>query len=1116
VAATLHIRLLGDFSLSYGDHPITGVQSPRLQSLLAYLVLHRGAPQSRRHIAYVFWPDASESQARNNLRQFLYELRQRLPDAEKFLDTDASTVTWKAHNDEILKVDVAQFEHALAESSVAEQRGDVVAVCARLQAAVALYRGDLLPGCYDDWIAGPRDQLRARCVDALRRLARLLEKRRAYGAAIPYAQRMIEFDPLDESAYVDLMRLHALNSDKGAVRRIYEQCVEILRRELGMEPSTTTREWYERVRDAQLSDLQEQHDVNLSTPPFVGRQHEWEQLRRSWDRTNAGESHLLLISGEAGIGKTRLAEQLLTWANQQGFANARSRSYAAEGQLTLAPVTEWLRSDSIRQSLTKVADVWLTEVARLLPELLVERPDLPRPEPITEFGECQRFFEALARAVSAAPQPLLLLIDDLQWCDQETLEWLHFLLRFDADKRVLVLGTMRVEDVLPLHPVMQWLIHLRHAGVITELPLRPLNAIETARLGALITKHPLDDESAAQLFHETEGNPLYVVEMARAGLNQEAAHASNARGSSALHDVRVVADLPPRMYAVIAGRLAQLSPAAYELAGLAAAVGRAFTVELLAQARGNDTDSVITALDELWQRRIVRAIATEPRGNTLSFAGGRGVYSDANSYDFSHDKIRDVAYAELSPIKRRHWHLRIARSLEVLFATDLDAVTRQLVSHYEHAGEAEKAVPLYQRAAEVAQQMYANDEAIAILQHGLALLGDLPSDPHHEEQRLSLLELLSLALVATRGYGAPEVLDTLSRAQRLNEQLGKPPDPLILRALAIANLNFSNVQQSRVFGEQLLQLARRQHDPVLVVEGHYVLGVTLFWASAFAPSRTHLEQALVHYDPTQSQAHIIRHSQDPKAVCLCRLAFGLWCLGYPDQAVAVQGDSVTYAQQLGHPFSLAYVMTWNAMLSWALGNAEAARESCELVMTLSQEYKLGLWPSWARVLRGWARGATGDPETGLAEIRHGDELMRQAGAVFLQPFVSMLLAEQFAAMGRLEQGVKLLRQELSSDQIGQRWCDAELYRLYGDLLMRSGNPFDEVEAAYRRAIVIAQEQQSKMFELRATTRLARLWQGRGGTTEARRLLTRLYGWFSEGFETPDLRGAQALLDLVAR
>ncbi len=208
----------------------------------------------------------------------------------------------------------------------------------------------------------------------------------------------------------------------------------------------------------------------------MGRQPEWEQLWSSWQRACAGESHLFLISGEAGIGKTHLAEELMTWADQQGIATARTRSYGAEGRLALAPVTEWLRSDDIRQSLGRLADVWLTEIARLLPELLDERHNLPRPDPMTQFGQRQRFFEALARAVLAAPQPLLLLIDDVQWCDRETLQWLHFLLRFDPRKRVLVIGTARLEELLPGRPDAEWLAQLRSDGNVIELALDPLDA----------------------------------------------------------------------------------------------------------------------------------------------------------------------------------------------------------------------------------------------------------------------------------------------------------------------------------------------------------------------------------------------------------------------------------------------------------------------------------------------------------------------------------------------------------------------------------------------------------------------------------------------------------------
>jgi predicted ATPase len=330
---------------------------------------------------------------------------------------------------------------------------------------------------------------------------------------------------------------------------------------------------------------------------------------------------------------------------------------------------------------------------------------------------------------------------------------------------------------------------------VIELALVSLDAAETAQLAAQVTKRGLDNESELRLYRETEGNPLFVMEMASAGLST----ADNEQWAAVprFSAPRLsMANLPPRMYAVIAGRLAQLSPGARELVGLAATVGRVFTVEILRVASGADEDNLTHGLDELWQRRIVRAVQNQPAG----------------SFDFSHDKIRDVAYAELSPMMQRHWHLRSAQALEGLHAGNLDPISAQLAAHYDQAGEAVRAISCYQRAAEVAQQVYAYEESTGLLRHGLRLLQSLPDQAGRKEQQLNLLRLLSLALVATEGYGAPQVLATLSEAQLLNEQLDEPPDPLLLRALAIAALTRRRFQQGLAFGDQLLQLADQQGD----------------------------------------------------------------------------------------------------------------------------------------------------------------------------------------------------------------------------------------------------------------------------------------------------------------
>ncbi|HEX5504612.1 MAG TPA: BTAD domain-containing putative transcriptional regulator, partial [Thermomicrobiales bacterium] len=419
----LRVELFGDFSLTHGEQRVTTVATPRLQSLLAYLVLHRDVPQPRQHLAFLFWPDTNEAQARNNLRQLVHQLRRALPAAERFLQTDTSTLRW--HADAPFTLDVAEFERELQLAEAAEEGGDRRALQAALERADRLYHADALPSCYDEWIVPVRDRLRLRHLQALERLAEILQERGELAAAIVYARRFVHAAPLDEAGYRRLMRLLALHGDRASALQVYHRCVATLGRELGVEPDPATRAAYERLLHAEEvtpAPIAAPAPALAAVPTLIGRQREWEQLEAAWRRAIAGAPQFVLITGEAGVGKSRLAEDFLAWAGQQGAVTAKARSYAAEGQLSLAPVTEWLRSDRLRPQIARLDEIWLVEVARILPELAAGQAVDARHETLPEFGQRQRFFEALARATFAAPQPLLLLLDDLQWCDQETLE----------------------------------------------------------------------------------------------------------------------------------------------------------------------------------------------------------------------------------------------------------------------------------------------------------------------------------------------------------------------------------------------------------------------------------------------------------------------------------------------------------------------------------------------------------------------------------------------------------------------------------------------------------------------------------------------------------------------
>ncbi|HEV7129486.1 MAG TPA: AAA family ATPase [Ktedonobacterales bacterium] len=1064
---------------------------------MAYLVLHRDAHHSRQHLAFLFWPNVPEAQARNSLRQTVHHLRSALPHADHFLQVDASTLQWRAQAP--LNLDVSEFTHAVATGDAAEGSGDRTLVLSASEHAVALYRGDLLPSCYDDWIEAEREQLRQQYQRVLQRLIHMLEEQRSYAAAIDHAERLLQYDPLREASHRCLMRLHALNDDRASGLRVYHTCVTTLQRELAVAPSRSTRNIYERLLrvDPLASQPTAPSPAFVAAVPLIGRHEAWEQVRAAGRRLAGGAPHCVTVCGEAGIGKSRLADELLRWADHQGMATARTRAYAAEGHLAYAPVAEWLRTASLRPALLGLAPVWLGEVARLLPELLTERPDLPRPERLTEHWQRQRFFQALARAVLAGTQPLVLLIDDLQWCDQETLEWLHYLLRFDLQARLLLVATARMEDVGAGHPLATLLADLRSSGQLTEIALGALGSVETAQLAAAVAGRELDQAEASRLFRETEGNPLFVVEIVRAGL-LSADRRSPKQGRHSTPATRSPTPsgswLPPRVHGVITARLAQLSAPARELVSLAATVGRAFTLDVLARASDGDEDSLVRGLDELWHRRIVREHGT-------------------NTYDFSHDKIREVAYAEVSAVHRPLLHRRVAQALEAVYGANLDSVSAQVAAHYEYAGMADRAIVAYHRAAEVSQRLYADDEAIRLLTAGLALLQSLPPAQERDARELALRMALGVSLVTTRGYWSAEVMAVYRRSLLLCQRLGQPPSPPALRALAIASVARGELQQAHDLGEQLLSLVECDQDSMLLVEAHYVLGVTLFWAAAFARSSAHLEQALAHYVPALVHTHIALYTQDPRVICLIRLAVDLWFLGYADQSRQTRQESLTLAKELAHPFSLAYVLFWDAVLHHQRRDVHATRAQAEAAIALSQEHRLGIWQAMGTVLRGWAVAEQGSREAGVDLMLEGMAAHQAAGATYMRPYFLSLVAGQCGHLGKIEQGLALLSEALAAvDSTGERWYEADLYRQKGELLLLGGDDDDAAESAFLHAVAVARSQGAKTSELRAAASLARLWRRRDMRAEAHRMLAEIYSWFAEGYDAPHVADAGSLLE----
>ena len=1094
-SAILHVNLLGDFGIRYGDAPVDSLHAARLQSLLAYLILNSDSLVQRQHLAFQFWPDSPEAHARNSLRQLLFQLRGALPEPDRFLVVDGSVLRWRRDPGQV--VDALLFREGLRAARAAEESADLDAARQSLERAIVHYRGDLLPSCYEEWIQPERETLQQLSRAAHRRLAQLQEQARAYAAALETAQAIRRLDPLEEDAYAQQIRLHALMHDPAGARRVYQAAIETFARELGSPPGESVERAYAlSQRPAQVADdLAESRLPAVAPATLIGRESEWHVLRSTWARAAKGRPTMLLVTGEAGIGKSRLVEELYVWVNQQGAATARTRSYAAEGRLSLAPVADWLRAPALRAGLASLEDIWQTEASRLLPELLINSQTLPRPQPVVEYGQRQRFFEAMARAVRATAQPLLLLIDDLQWCDVETLEWLHYLLRFDPELALVVAGTARSEESPPDHPLAALTRQLRSEGKLVAVELAPLDAAETARLAAQVHGSELDAEESMRLFRQTEGNPLFVVETMRAGMTGVAD--AEAAPRAGVHDPR---NLPPRVYAVIERRIAQLSASARRVADLGAVVGRAFSWEMLAAAavpHANDSEETLaTVLDELWQRRILRE-------------------QGPNVYDFTHDNLREVTYAQIGAPQRRLLHRRVARSLETLNADHLDPVSAQIAFHFEQAGAPAQAAPYFQRAGLVAAAVYANDDAIALLNRSLIQLLELPAGAARDAEELKIQFALAALYRMTMGWTSPEEVKAVARTLILTERA-------------------DNIQQraQALYGAQKVYVVAGQFDKV---DSTYAEMGRLFMemqgsTPAFAElmhagARLHMGFAV---EAQNFFAEVLAERDDKQIVDLQAsqglnyLALGhawnahaLWYLGEPAAALDQSTRAVHIARQFAQPFSQALAVTYQALLMELQADFESFQAQAEAALLLAKEYRAPYYRTWASILVNFAH-ALQDPSTAtIGSLRDSIEIFISTGARLRLPYYLSLLARALARAGRPDEGLITLERALGeSRQRNERWWTPELHRLRGELLRQRGAEYSEVEDAYGRALEIAQSLHARALELRAATSLAGVWLEQGRAADAKALLIPLYRAFSTSLITPDLEAAQRLLALL--
>jgi predicted ATPase/class 3 adenylate cyclase len=842
--------------------------------------------------------------------------------------------------------------------------------------------------------------------------------------------------------------------------------------------------------------------------PLVGREPEVALLLERWAQVKEGLGQVVLLSGEAGIGKSRLVQVLTAHVATEPQAWLTPCQCSPYYQNTaLYPMIDLLervvlqfgQEESSDQKLRKLEGfvvqygLPLAEAVPLFAALL-SLPLGADYAPLTLSPEQQKqhtlhaFLTILLRI--AAQQPVLFVVEDLHWVDPTMLEFLSLLVDQGPTTRILALFTCR-PDFSPPWTGRSHIIQV----TLNRLPRRQAaELISRAAHGKA-----LPPEVVAQVVARTDGVPLFVEELTKmvleSGLLQE-------------HDERyeLTGPLPPlaipaTLHDSLMARLDRLA-AVKGLAQLGATLGREFTYELLQAVSLWDEDTLRHGLHQL--------VAAE-------FLYQQGLPPQA-TYVFKHALIQDAAYQSLLKSTRQQYHQRIAQMVEARFPEVCDSRPELVAQHYTAAGCHEQAVPYWQRAGQQASDRSAHLEAISHLTTGIELLKTLPETPEHTQQALTLYIALGAALQVAKGTAAPEVEHAYTQARVLCQQVGETPQlvPVLFGLWRFYNQQ-AHLHTARELGDTLLRLAQRAHDPALAVVAHYALGFTWLNLGALPVARMHLEEGIAHYTPDQRGAPVFRMGQDPGVACRVYAARTLWLLGYPDQALARLHEALALAHALSHPYSLAFARCWAAYVYQLRRDVLAVHEHAEAAVALATAQGFPLWVAWGTSLHGWTLAMEGQGEEGMAQLRQGIAAWRATGAALAIPYFCTLLADVADHLGHTEDALQALTEAHTLvEQQEERWWEAEVSRLRGILLLlQPGIPQAEAEAWLQRALDVARRQEAKSLELRAAMSLARLWQHQGKRAEARALLAPVYGWFTEGFDTADLQEARALLEALA-
>jgi class 3 adenylate cyclase/predicted ATPase len=835
---------------------------------------------------------------------------------------------------------------------------------------------------------------------------------------------------------------------------------------------------------------------------LVGREQELALLLDRWALAKSGEGQIVLLEGEAGIGKSRVTLALREALRQEPRTSLRYFCSAHHANSTLHPFIAQLeraaglgRDDPREAKLDKLeallgeATSDVGEAASLLAELLGIGSDGRHPAmDLTPQQKKARTFAALLAQLEglAAKQPMLLLLEDAHWLDPTSLELFGLVADRIEHLPVLLVVTYRPDSTPP------W----RGYPHVTSLTLNRLGWRQARALVDRLTGgRRLPDEVLEPILAKTDGVPLFIEELTKTVL--ESGIVREADDGYALTGPLPPFAIPASLHDSLMARLDRLAPIK-EIAQIGACLGREFDHALLAAVVGMQAAKLEHALDELVRAELVFRRGTPP----------------AATYRFKHALVQDAAYASLLKSRRVVLHARIAAALEDRFADLVERQPEQLAYHLTEAGLAERAIDFWLKAGHNASGRSGHREAIGHLSRALALLETLPASDQRTARELEVQIALGVPLIATRGFAAPEVEATYSRAEHLARDLKHMRHlATSLRGLCYAHHVRARFQRKDELSAELLGLAGRTEDMLMLADAHNARAFNLFHLGQHAPAREHLEQGAEMLRRLGDLDHAFSLGVNIGVFAKAYSGHCLWHLGQPDRALEAVQSAIGLADRLAHPFSLAVALAYAAMLHQFRREASRVRERAEAALAVSTEHGFSYYRAWAEILLGWATAEEGETETGIGLVRDGIRDLHATGAELRLPHYLGILAALHLRSGQLEEASEAVREALSvAGRTGECWGDPRLHVLEGDLLLAtSRDAAPAAEARFRHAVKLAVDQEARSLILQATMRLARLLAEQGRRSEARDELAPAYALFAEGFETPDLEEARALL-----